>query len=316
MTISVSYFDASSKILRALIEMVTVFKRYGMLLKERSAIITGASRGLGKAIAQAFLANGCNITICSREDGNLQDAAAELQAGCQTAARVKALRADVASESEVKALVEGAIEQFGRLDIIVNNAAILGPIGPVELVDWQQWIRTVEINLGGPVLLCRAAIPHLKAQRFGRIINLSGGGASAPRPRFSAYAASKAALVRFSETLAEELKEFDITVNAVAPGALNTEMLEQVLQAGSVMAGAKAFDEACAQKNQGGSSLEQAAALCAFLASDAAHAITGKLISAAWDPWHKLSLYEKHLVDSDIYTLRRIIPTDRGQDWQ
>ncbi|MDP3510681.1 MAG: SDR family oxidoreductase [Candidatus Melainabacteria bacterium] len=287
-----------------------------MLLKERSAIITGASRGLGKAIAQAFLANGCNVTICGRDEKKLREAAAELQAGCQTSAQIKALKADVASESEVKALVAGAIQQFGQLDIIVNNAAILGPIGPTELVDWQEWLRTVQINLGGPVLLCRAAIPHLKAQRAGRIINLSGGGATAPRPCFAAYASSKAALVRFTETLAEELKEFDITVNALAPGALNTEMLEQVLQAGSAMAGSKAFADACLQKDQGGNSLEQAAALCVFLASDTASAITGKLISAAWDPWQKLSLHEKRLVNSDIYTLRRITPADRGQDWQ
>ncbi|MBP9089481.1 SDR family oxidoreductase [bacterium] len=286
-----------------------------MLLKERSAIITGASRGLGKAIAQTFLANGCNITICSRDEENLRATAEELQAGCQTTAQVRALKTDVTSESEVKALVEGALQQFGRLDIIVNNAAILGPIGLSEQVDWQEWLQAVEINLGGPVLLCRAAIPHLKAQGYGRIINLSGGGATAPRPHFSAYAASKAALVRFTETLAEELKEYGIAVNAVAPGALNTEMLEQVLQAGSAMAGSKAFEDACAQKKQGGSSPEQAAALCAFLASDAAAAITGKLISAAWDPWQKISLYEKQLVSSDIYTLRRIIPTDRGQDW-
>lgn len=287
-----------------------------MLLKERSAIITGASRGLGKAIAQAFLANGCNVTICGRDEKKLREAAAELQAGCQTSAQIKALKADVASESEVKALVAGAIQQFGQLDIIVNNAAILGPIGPTELVDWQEWLRTVQINLGGPVLLCRAAIPHFKAQRAGRIINLSGGGATAPRPCFAAYASSKAALVRFTETLAEELKEFDITVNALAPGALNTEMLEQVLQAGSAMAGSKAFADACLQKDQGGNSLEQAAALCVFLASDTASAITGKLISAAWDPWQKLSLHEKRLVNSDIYTLRRITPADRGQDWQ
>ncbi len=287
-----------------------------MLLNERSAIITGASRGLGKAIAQAFLANGCNVTICGRDEKKLREAAAELQAGCQTSAQIKALKADVASESEVKALVAGAIQQFGQLDIIVNNAAILGPIGPTELVDWQEWLRTVQINLGGPVLLCRAAIPHLKAQRAGRIINLSGGGATAPRPCFAAYASSKAALVRFTETLAEELKEFDITVNALAPGALNTEMLEQVLQAGSAMAGSKAFADACLQKDQGGNSLEQAAALCVFLASDTASAITGKLISAAWDPWQKLSLHEKRLVNSDIYTLRRITPADRGQDWQ
>jgi len=287
-----------------------------LLLNERSAIITGASRGLGKAIAQAFLANGCNVTICGRDEKKLREAAAELQAGCQTSAQIKALKADVASESEVKALVAGAIQQFGQLDIIVNNAAILGPIGPTELVDWQEWLRTVQINLGGPVLLCRAAIPHLKAQRAGRIINLSGGGATAPRPCFAAYASSKAALVRFTETLAEELKEFDITVNALAPGALNTEMLEQVLQAGSAMAGSKAFADACLQKDQGGNSLEQAAALCVFLASDTASAITGKLISAAWDPWQKLSLHEKRLVNSDIYTLRRITPADRGQDWQ
>jgi NAD(P)-dependent dehydrogenase (short-subunit alcohol dehydrogenase family) len=287
-----------------------------LLLKERSAIITGASRGLGKAIAQAFLANGCNITICSRDEDKLQDSASDLQLGCATSAQIRTVVADISKESEVNALVAGTVSQFGRLDIIVNNAAILGPIGPSEQVDWQEWFRVLEINLGGPVLLCRAAIPHFKAQRYGRIINLSGGGAASPRPRFSAYASSKAALVRFTETVAEELKDFNIRANAVAPGALNTEMLEQVLRAGSSMVGAKAFEDACEQKKQGGSSFAQAAALCAFLASDTAPEITGKLISAAWDPWQELSLHEQQLLSSDIYTLRRIIPADRGQDWQ
>ena len=297
--------------------LLPLLERYlCLLLVGRSAIITGASRGLGKAIAAACLANGCDLTICSSSADQLQSARAELLAAGGSAARVNAVQADVSDEKAVNRLVASAIQHFGKVDILVNNAGVLGPIGLCEALDWQDWLRTIEVNLFGPVLLCRAAMPHFKAQRYGRIVNLSGGGATDARPRFSAYAASKAALVRFSETLAEEVKEFGITVNAMAPGALNTNMLEEVLAAGPEQAGEKAFAAALAQKDIGGADFDLATNLCVFLASESSASITGKLISAVWDPWPRLAAYEEKLSTSDIYTLRRITPGDRGLNWE
>jgi NAD(P)-dependent dehydrogenase (short-subunit alcohol dehydrogenase family) len=151
-------------------------------------------------------------------------------------------------------------------------------------------------------------------QRAGSIINLSGGGATSPRPNFSAYATAKAGLVRFSETLARELAEFHIRVNAVAPGAMNTAMQRAVLDAGAARAGEKEYQLALEQGRDGGAPPERAAELCLFLASPDAAGISGRLISAVWDDWPALG-GRPELAASDIYTLRRIVPEDRGMQW-
>jgi 3-oxoacyl-[acyl-carrier protein] reductase len=153
------------------------------------------------------------------------------------------------------------------------------------------------------------------AQRHGRIINLSGGGATNPLPRLSSYAASKAAVVRFTETLALELKEYGITVNAIAPGALVTRMMQQLLDAGPGTVGAEFHQRMLKIHESGGTPLQVGAELAAYLASDESAGITGRLIAAQWDPWRTLHEHADELDDSDIYTLRRIVPKDRGRDW-
>jgi NAD(P)-dependent dehydrogenase (short-subunit alcohol dehydrogenase family) len=142
-----------------------------------------------------------------------------------------------------------------------------------------------------------------------------GGGATKARPFLSAYAASKAALVRFGETLAEEVKEAGIDVNAVAPGAMNTRLLDDLLDAGPERIGPAAHEESIAQQRTGGTPLEAGAALCAFLASAESNGITGRLISAVWDPWRDLLARREELRASDVYTLRRIVPEGGGKDW-
>jgi 3-oxoacyl-[acyl-carrier protein] reductase len=167
----------------------------------------------------------------------------------------------------------------------------------------------------GTVLPCRAVLPHLQSRRSGKIILLSGGGATKPLPYLSAYAASKAAVVRFGETLAEEVREFSIEVNAIAPGALNTRLLDEILEAGPDKVGSAFYEQSREQKARGGTPLERGASLCVFLASPAGDGITGKLISAVWDPWEQLPAHLDDLRDSDIYTLRRIVPHERGKNW-
>jgi 3-oxoacyl-[acyl-carrier protein] reductase len=134
-------------------------------------------------------------------------------------------------------------------------------------------------------------------------------------PRISAYAASKAAVVRFAETLAEEARNDNIFVNAIAPGALNTRLLDEVLEAGPEKVGQDFYNRAVKQKEHGGAPIERGADLAVFLASSASDGITGKLISAIWDPWETLPNHLAALSQTDIYTLRRIVPKDRGQDW-
>jgi len=149
---------------------------------------------------------------------------------------------------------------------------------------------------------------------YGKIVQLSGGGATNPLPGLSAYAASKAAVVRFAETLAQELREHHVDVNSVAPGALNTRMLDEVLAAGPELVGQGFYERALEQQRTGGVPLERGAALAVWLASAASDGVTAKLLSAVWDPWSELP---QHLDDlaSDVYTLRRIVPGDRGLDW-
>jgi 3-oxoacyl-[acyl-carrier protein] reductase len=179
-------------------------------------------------------------------------------------------------------------------------------------VDWDDWVEAVNINLIGTVLCCRLVVPWMRRQGAGKIILLSGGGATAPLPRISAYAASKAAVVRFGETLAEEVKDAGVTVNTVAPGALNTRLLDQVLAAGPDAVGQDFHARALRQAEVGGTPLETPTDLIAFLASSASDGVTGRLLSAVWDDWQHLPERREQLAASDVYTLRRIVPEDRG----
>ncbi len=284
-------------------------------LAGRAAIITGASDGLGREIARAYIQSGANVLICARDRDQLENARVELAALAAPAQIVAATPADVSNPTDVDRLTAYALERFPQVHILVNNAGVYGPIGPLESVDWTAWVRAIEINLNGSVLMVRALVPHFKRHRYGKIVQLSGGGATNPLPRFSAYAASKAAVVRFAESLALEVEPFGIDVNAIAPGALNTRMMEQLLGAGPDTVGPAFYERMKKIADEGGTPLERGAALAVFLASAASDGITGRLLSAVWDPWSDLPARRDELSRSDIYTLRRITPADRGLDW-
>jgi NAD(P)-dependent dehydrogenase (short-subunit alcohol dehydrogenase family) len=281
-------------------------------LENRCALITGASQGFGLAVARTYVTQGANVLLCARGVANLNQAARELTALAAGRCRVEAVPADVSSPAEVERLVTIAIDKLGGLDIVVANAGVYGPKGAVETVDWDEWRQAIDINLLGTVLTCRAALPHLKERRYGKIIVLSGGGATRPMPFLSAYAASKAAVVRFAETLAGEVADFGIDVNTIAPGALNTRLLDEILEAGPEKVGQEFHSASQRQKAGGGDALQLGADLCVYLASPASDGITGKLISAKWDPWNDLARHRDELRRSDVYTLRRIVPADRG----
>lgn len=284
-------------------------------LSGRLAVITGASQGLGRAIATEFVKAGAGVLLTARDEGLLREVRDELKPLARPGRPVEILRADVSNPQDCAATARRAAEVLPDLCILVNNAGVQGAKGPAEEADWGEWVRTIEINLFGTVLMCREMVPLFRRRGYGKIINLSGGGATAPMPFLSAYAASKAAVVRFTETLAEEVKAAGIDVNAVAPGALNTRMLAEVLEAGPGKVGKSAYEKALKQQRDGGAPPEKAAALAAFLASAATDGITGRLISAVWDDWQNLPARREHLSGGDVYALRRILPEDRGMKW-
>lgn len=284
-------------------------------LHGKTAIITGANQGLGFEIARQYAIAGASIVMCARNGDLLQKARGDLAHKLVAGQVIEAVPVDVSDPSSVERLVALTLLRLGRIDILVNNAGIYGPMGPIEAVDWAQWVKTIEINLFGSILMCRAVLPNMKKHRSGKIIQLSGGGATNPMPNISAYAVSKAAIVRFAETLAEEVREFNIDVNAIAPGALNTRMLDEVLAAGPEKVGQAFFDRSVKQKESGGAGLDRGADLAMFLASDASNGITGKLISAVWDNWEHWPDHLNELNSSDAYTLRRMAGRDRGLSW-
>jgi len=273
-----------------------------MKLTDRVAVITGAGRGIGRAISVAFAREGANLVLLSRTLPELQRTAAEIRALNR---RALVLKTDVSSREEVERSIDSAVREFGTIDILVNNAAVQGPIGPLVHNDVNKWVETIHINLIGVFLCCRAVLPHMIKSRHGKIINFSGGGATSPRPYFSAYAVSKAAVVRLTETLAKEVEPFNIQVNAIAPGTVNTAMLHQILEAGTA-AGNDELEHCKQQIESGGTPAELPAALAVYLASDESNGLTGRLISAVWDDWRNMTEKIPVIQSSELYTLRRI----------
>jgi NAD(P)-dependent dehydrogenase (short-subunit alcohol dehydrogenase family) len=284
-----------------------------MKLKNLNALITGSSQGLGKVIAEHFLREGANVVICSRGEKELLATRDEL-AKKFPSQKVFAKTCDVSNEAQVNELVAFVLRELGSLQALVLNAGIYGPMGATESVSLDEWRRALDINLFGVLLPSRAVIPHFKKAGRGKIMVLSGGGATNPLPNISSYAASKAAVVRLAETLAEELKPFHVDVNAIAPGALATRLVDEVLAAGADKVGAAFFEKNKTWKEKGATPPEFGANLAVYLASAESDGITGKLISAQWDPWEKLHEFMNDL-GGDIYTLRRIVPRDRGKTW-
>ena len=280
-----------------------------------TALVTGASRGLGRAISEALAGAGASVVLVARGGSGLEQTRLRLQGMLGPRARSLAIPADISSETFPRELEKRLDEAGLRPDVLVNNAAAQGPIGPFWETDWNEWSGSFTLNAFAPVRLCRLLLPGMIDRRWGKIITLSGGGATGPRPRFTAYGAAKTLLVRFTETLAEELAPFGVDANTVAPGAMKSAMTEAILGAGPTRAGEKEYETA--RRLQAGTDevVSRAARLCVFLASHASDGITGRLLSAVWDPWETLADRRQDLARTDVYTLRRIVPSERGLDW-
>ena len=286
-----------------------------MRLRGRACIITGATRGLGRQIALRFWEEGASLLLAGRDPVELQTLSDSITSPRYEGQKLAVALCDLSEPAAALDLVGRATSEFESVTALVNNAATLGPIGPLWMNKINDWENTIRVNLLAPVALCQLLIPHMHKCGYGKIVNLSGGGATGPRPYFSAYATAKAGLVRFTEVLAHELRNVDIDVNCIAPGVMQTGMLDEILEAGPDRVGAGEHARAQQQAAQSSKTLERASELAAFLVSSQSDGISGRLISAVWDAWEELPQRKAILEETDIYTLRRIVPKDRGLDW-
>jgi NAD(P)-dependent dehydrogenase (short-subunit alcohol dehydrogenase family) len=261
-------------------------------------LVTGAGRGIGKRLALGFAAAGARVGLLARSKAELDLAHLEIEHTGGTALRI---RADVTDFEQLSAAMDRMRVQYGSIDVVVCAAAVPGPIGPLVTNSPKSWSEAILTNLVGVMNTCRAVLPHMIDRRGGKIIALSGNGADHARPNFSAYAASKAAVARFVETLAEEVRDHNVQVNCMGPGETYTHMTDEILRAGE-RAGWKEQDEALETRQTGGVPHDKQIQLALFLASEQSNHVSGKLIHVS-DDWKKL---KNQNVNPEIFTLRRI----------
>lgn len=269
-------------------------------LENKTCFIAGASGAIGSAVAECFYREGARLVLAGhsrKADWCLAERAAPN--------RIFHVQFDIGRWEEVRDAAAQARDRFGSLDVLVNCAGAQGPIGPAHTLDPAEWARSVEINLLGCFLLARAVVPHMVAQKSGRIIHFSGGGAAYARPYFTAYGASKAAVVRFTESLAEELRDSNIQVNAIAPGPVRSRMWDEMRAAGAA-AGSRALSEIAQMEETGGVPPSRAAALALFLATSRSKGLTGRLISGVHDRWEGFGTRISEIMNTDRGTLRRV----------
>lgn len=281
-------------------------------LEGRRVAVTGGSRGIGFAIARRLLDDGAAVAVCSRDVGAIDGAVAELGAGRED--RVAGYVADVTDGAALERFARGAEERFGGIDSLVANAGIWGPKGPLSSVRLADWLHAFDVNVHGIVRSLHAFLPALRRAGRGRIVVMVGGGSYQPYPYLSAYGATKSAVARMGESVAEELIAEGITLNMMLPGPVNTSMVDELLAAGPEVLGEARYRKVVVQKAGGGTPPEKGAALCAYLLSDRIEGVYGKLISQA-DPYEAIESHRAEVMLTDVFTLRRVTPQGLGLDW-
>lgn len=260
-------------------------------------LITGAGRGIGKRFAIGFAQAGARVGLFGRSQAELDVTKLEIEHAGGTALRI---RGDVCKFEDVTAAVDKMTTSWGTVHALVASAAVQGPIGPFAENRPKDWQELFETNVLGTMNCCRAVLPGMIQRRCGKIVVISGIGATNPRPQFAAYSASKAAIVRFVESLAEEVREHNIQVNSMFPGESYTSMTDEILRAG-YRAGADEVEAAERIRMTGGTPPDKQTQLALFLASDRSNHVTGKLIHVHDD----LKKLEQENGRPDAYTLRR-----------
>lgn len=273
------------------------------MLKERTAIVTGGARGIGLAIAKELSSQGADIVICSRTEEQVKAAVDGLSKDGKNAYGISV---DVSQFKDCQKLIEFVLEKTGRIDILINNAGIYGPIGLFETNDPDLWKKVLEVNVLGTVHCSKLAVPHMKKQGAGKIVNLAGAGVGGSKimPRITGYFVSKAAIVSFTEALAAELESENIQVNAIAPGGVASDLNLNLLKMDREILGEEMYTMVKQLEQDGGTPTQLSAKLVAFLVSNKANHITGRLLSAKWDPIEELE--NSGDLGKNMYRLRRV----------
>lgn len=271
-------------------------------------VVTGSSSGIGRALVVRLVSHGHLVWGLARSD---QDGFARQHAG-----KFRATRCDVAAWPQIEAAAREIGQEWPEIDGLVTCAGVQGEVGRALGADPIKWSDTVRTTLDGTYFALRAFAPTLeRAPRRAKVVCFSGGGATKPRPNFSAYGAAKTGVVRLVETIAEEERGRPFDINAVAPGAINTRLTDEVIALGPAKAGEAEYRSAVKQKAAGDAGMDRALDLVEWLLSPAADGVSGRLLSAPWDPWPRLDRHAIDLSGTDVYTLRRIVPEDRGRKW-
>jgi NAD(P)-dependent dehydrogenase (short-subunit alcohol dehydrogenase family) len=245
-----------------------------MKLKGKTAFITGAGRGLGRAIALAMSREGAGVTIMSRSLDELDSTARRIKEG---GGECLAFEGDVSDPATVGSIMGRASESFSGIDVLVNNAAVIGPTRFLEDADIDAWNKAIDINLNGAFFCVRAVVPEMARRGGGKIISISSGLGRMPFPRFCAYSVSKAGIIQLTRSLSEELKEMNIQVNAIDPGVMDTTMQEQIRALGPEVLGESIYKHFTEYKEQGHlRDPGEVAALAVFLASGDSDHLTGQ----------------------------------------
>ena len=269
-------------------------------MKNRTIAIAGGSLGIGFAIAKRCVEEGAQVILGARTEADLERAVTELDA---IAGENHQYVVDVSQIDQVEKFASFC-KPFG-LSGLVNCAALLGPIGKTSEINLSLFAQTVQINFLGTVNTCVTFAKIMKGTVRKKIVNLSGGGAVAPFLNFSAYASSKAAVVRFSENFAREHAD-EIDLNCIAPGFIKTRIHEETLKSSPDTVGRQYYERTIREIEAGGTSIDFTTELAVFLLSDQSNGITGKLISAPFDAWRTAEFQERLRQDADLASLRRI----------
>lgn len=264
----------------------------------KNLILTGSTSGLGSEIFNQLLNQKYNLILISKnkkkliKQKNIKD---------KINSKIHVYHCDLSNINSVKKVMNKILKKFKYIDVLINNAGIWGPIGKFHNIDWNKWIEAININLLSSAYLIKSVLPGMRKRKKGKIIQLSGGGATKSMPNFSSYSVSKTGIVRFVETVARENKKFNIKINSLAPGAMNTNMLEIALKAGKKKVGEN-YKNLIRQKKNGGAGFKKAIKLIIFLLND--NKINGRLISAIWDKYEGKN-FQKKLKNKYNFTLER-----------